>query len=200
MTRQELKAYMSSRPPSLTTDESNQQQSATQQKTKTKKPAPAEDSADLLANDLALQRLLSESHLLSAATGHASSSTTLLSSVAVQTRPSAASSAAFAEGRLRRRTADLRMQALGSRESVFAQTKMPLAIRRGIAQHRADREARRRREARECGVVLEAPASSSGVEEACRWWWWWCTPRRRPQSLGMPGRGRNARRRAQDQR
>lgn len=60
------------------------------------------------------------------------------------------------------------MQALGSRESVFAQRKMPLAMRRGITQHRADREARRRREARECGVVLEAPAPSSSSSSSRR--------------------------------
>ncbi|KAL8409009.1 hypothetical protein RB594_007453 [Gaeumannomyces avenae] len=157
MTKQELKAYMSSRPPSITTE--SKQQPPPQGRKSKKTAATAEDSADLLANDLALQRLLSESHLLSAATaGHASSSATLLSSVAATP---AAGSAAFAQGRLRRRTADLRMQALGSRESVFAQPAMPLAIRRGIAQHRAAREQRRRREARECGVILEAPSSSS---------------------------------------
>ncbi|KAL8347113.1 hypothetical protein RB601_003324 [Gaeumannomyces tritici] len=166
MTKQELKAYMSSRPPSIAT-EPKQQPPPPQGRKSKKTAATAEDSADLLANDLALQRLLSESHLLSAATaGQASSSSaTLLSSVAATP---AAGSAAFAQGRLRRRTADLRMQALGSRESVFAQPAMPLAIRRGIAQHRAAREQRRRREARECGVILEAPSSSSSSSAKSR--------------------------------
>ncbi|KAL8381483.1 hypothetical protein RB595_005648 [Gaeumannomyces hyphopodioides] len=191
MTKQELKAYMSSRPPSLTAEP--KEQPAAQGRKAKNKAATAEDSADLLANDLALQRLLSESHLLSAAAGHASSSAMLLSSVAAPPAAgSAASSAAFAQGRLRRRTADLRMQALGSRESVFAQPAMPLAIRRGIAQHRAARDARRRREARECGVVLEAPSSSSSSlsSSAKRRAGGGGGARRGGPAVGMPGVGR----------
>lgn len=101
-------------------------------------PRPSSDpesSAAMLANDLALQRLLSESHLLSR---------------------DPASSAPFAAGRMRQKSLDLRVQALGANvESIFAQKKIPMALRKGQAANRAAREAKRRREARENGVVLE---------------------------------------------
>jgi hypothetical protein len=59
---------------------------------------------------------------------------------------------------------DMRLRALGGRESVLEQRKMPMSIRRGITGAAAEREAKRRREAKENGVVLEretAPSSSS---------------------------------------
>lgn len=52
------------------------------------------------------------------------------------------------------------MRALGGRESVLEQRKMPMAIRKGIAGAAAQREAKRRKEAKENGIILEAPQSS----------------------------------------
>jgi hypothetical protein len=65
------------------------------------------------------------------------------------------SARAFAAGRLRLATTDLRMRALGSKESIFTQGNVPLAIKRGIQAAAAGKEAKRRREAKENGIVLE---------------------------------------------
>jgi hypothetical protein len=111
--------------------------------------AENEDSASLLANDLALQRLIAESHILSA------SGAGLAASSSVSDRADA-----FAEGRARRVTTDMRLRGLGSRDSFLTQAKMPMAMRRGIAAAAAARETKRRREARENGIVLERPAAA----------------------------------------
>jgi hypothetical protein len=84
-----------------------------------------------LKHDLDLQRLLKESHLLEQA--KASSSL----------------------GSHRHKAVDMRMQALGSKESVFHQDKMPLAHRRGILAKAAARESGRRKDAQENGIILE---------------------------------------------
>lgn len=140
MTKRELRAYLSSRPPSAFDDDP----SAQQPKTKSSKTKDAagdrgddEDSAALLANDLALQRLIAESKILSSAAAS----------------PSA--DRAFAEGRTRRVTTDMRLRALGSRDSVLAQKKMPMGMRKGITGAAAAREDKRRREAKENGIILE---------------------------------------------
>ena len=90
----------------------------------------ASESANL-KKDLALQRLLSESHLLDSA----SNPTTV--------------------GKNRHKATDLRLQALGSKGSIFKQEKMPIAIRKGIISKQNEKENARRREARENGIVLE---------------------------------------------
>lgn len=181
MSKKERKAYMSSRPPSLTED--GDKPKAQPIRTKKKPGTDPEDSADLLANDLALQRLLSESHLLNQAAGNLSSSSMLLSSVS-SSDPTAAKS--FAEGRLRGKTTDLRMQKLGAKDSIYKQKSMPIAMRKGIVKAGVDKEARRRREAKECGVILETarsggerrrPASSTNGN-------------RRSKDVGLPGVGR----------
>ncbi|TDZ29422.1 Uncharacterized protein C8035_v011226 [Colletotrichum spinosum] len=148
MSKRELKAFMSSKPPSQTSP----------------KPAPAaidpaasddENDKSHLANDLALQRLLSESHLL-----------------ARHTRPNNPNLAPrpFAEGRLRQRQLDLRAQNLAASNSpfssgqgvtsLFAQEKMPMAIRKGMNAAAAGRESKRRSQAKENGIVLEREAPS----------------------------------------
>ena len=99
--------------------------------------APEEDSAESanLTNDLALQRLLKESHLLD---------------------PSAFKGTVSApEGKGRLKVLDLRLQDLGAKQSITQQEKMPLSHRRGIASKAAEREGKRRKEAAENGVVLE---------------------------------------------
>lgn len=93
----------------------------------------AHDSANL-KHDLALQRLLKESHLLESADDLAPT------------------------GKNRLKALDLRMQSLGAKTSLYAQTKMPTAHRRGIKAKAASKEDRRRQEAKENGIILEKPS------------------------------------------
>ena len=84
-----------------------------------------------LKNDLDLQRLLKESHLLEQAKGSPDLGT-------------------------HRHTAmDMRLTSLGSKSSLSGQGKMPLAHRKGIVAKAGSREALRRKEAQENGIVLE---------------------------------------------
>ena len=94
------------------------------------------DAADI-KKDLALQRLLKESHLLDS---HSS-----LSHV----------------GSKRHKALDLRLLDLGSKTSILTQQKMPLAHRKGIATKRSEKEEGRRREAKENGVILEKAVKST---------------------------------------
>ncbi|KAH8128605.1 hypothetical protein ACSS6W_003669 [Trichoderma asperelloides] len=147
MSKRELKAFMSSRPPDQTSSSSN-------------KPAPApsssksssslpEDAPSLLAQDLELRRLISESHLLQ-------TNRPLSLSAALSTTSSGpAEPKAFASGRVRQKALDLRIQALGSKMSIHKQEKMPMHMRKGITAAAVEREAKRRREAKESGVILE---------------------------------------------
>ncbi|KAH6661125.1 hypothetical protein BKA67DRAFT_550246 [Truncatella angustata] len=112
-------------------------------KSKTKTPTD-EDTTDLLKNDLALQRLLSESHLFNPS-GH-SSSMIGSSAAAVDTEHS---------GRNRHVATDMRLSALGSKASVFRQEKMPMSHRKGIEGAKVARESKRRREAKDNGIILE---------------------------------------------
>jgi hypothetical protein len=50
---------------------------------------------------------------------------------------------------------DMRVQALGAKESILTQSKMPMAMRKGIVSTAAAKEEKRRREARENGIILE---------------------------------------------
>lgn len=88
-----------------------------------------------LKNDLALQRLLKESHLLDPS--------------------STASLSAGPSGKNRHKATDLRIQSLGSKASILAQEKMPMSHRKGIQAKAAAKEEKRRREARENGIILE---------------------------------------------
>ncbi|KAM7204063.1 hypothetical protein V8F20_003761 [Naviculisporaceae sp. PSN 640] len=175
MSKKELKAYLSSRPPS--TNDAAQPTS----KSKPPKENPTEeDSAAFLANDLALQRLISESHILSAAGGNASH---YLSSQAEQN--AIANNKTFVEGRIRRKTTDLRIQALGAKTSILTQAKMPMGMRKGINQAAVSREEKRRREARENGIILERASkkgktgSSGGIKK-----------RRTERPVDLPGVGK----------
>lgn len=152
------------------------------------------DAPDLLANDLELQRLISESHLLAGAFALPSSFST--SSGAASTFGAAGAAGAanlanhkssqpFAAGRLRQRATDLRIQAVANKakgdavgggsvtvsqasESIFTQAKMPMAMRKGIAAAAASRESKRRQEARESGIVLERPVLKPSKSAAKR--------------------------------
>ncbi|CAI4211779.1 unnamed protein product [Parascedosporium putredinis] len=88
-------------------------------KTSTSKPSlPSqslpEDSRTLLAQDLALHRLITESHLLNP-------------SSKLHTKP-------FSQGRIRMHATDLRITSLAptGTKSILAQDKMPMTMRKGI--------------------------------------------------------------------
>ncbi|KAJ4304382.1 pre-rRNA processing and 40S ribosomal subunit assembly [Collariella sp. IMI 366227] len=159
MSKRELKAYLSSRPP-------DPNAAAAQTSTNTKKTASdgdqPEDSAAFLANDLALQRLIAESHILSASGGNSSH---WQSEHAAGT---AANTRAFAAGRTARKTTDMRVQALGAKGSILSQAKMPMSMRKGIVGTAADKEAKRRKEARENGIILEREAKKAKTKSRPR--------------------------------
>ena len=87
-----------------------------------------------LKNDLKLQRLLQESHLLD--------------------RQSSLSHS----GKHRHKAIDLRLQRLGAKSSILTQDKMPMSHRKGILAREKEREQVRRKEARENGIILEKPS------------------------------------------
>ncbi|KAL6908754.1 hypothetical protein GGI43DRAFT_154877 [Trichoderma evansii] len=147
MSKRELKAFMSSRPPDQTSSSSNKP-APTQSSSKSSASLP-EDAPSLLAQDLELRRLISESHLLQ-------TNRPLSLSAALSTTSSGpAEPKAFASGRVRQKALDLRIQALGSKMSIHKQEKMPMHMRKGITAAAVEREAKRRREAKESGVILE---------------------------------------------
>ncbi|KAL9624597.1 MAG: hypothetical protein Q9160_001262 [Pyrenula sp. 1 TL-2023] len=92
-----------------------------------------EDKTEILnvKKDLALQRLLKESHLFDHKAGRISQESK------------------------RHQTTDIRLQSLGSKESTFAQERMPMSHRQGMHAKATAREAIRRKEAKDNGIVLE---------------------------------------------
>ncbi|KAF1731515.1 Protein FAF1 [Beauveria bassiana] len=163
MSKKELKAFMSSKvidhtaPRTTTTDTPSSSSSA--------KPVKAlpEDAPSLIAQDLELRRLLSESHLLTPSHNNAASRSVFSSSVVGGDSSSSSSEPkVFASGRTRQKTTDLRLQALGAKTSVLKQEKMPMNMRKGIVAAARMREERRRREAKENGIILERSGSGSG--------------------------------------
>ncbi|KAI1433951.1 hypothetical protein GGR50DRAFT_451902 [Xylaria sp. CBS 124048] len=139
--KRESRVWLSSRPP-LPTNTS----SSTSQHKKGKQTTAEEDAPSLLKNDLALQRLLAESHLFSSAAAK-NGSTTADTTEHV--------------GRNRHLATDLRLVALGSKSSIHKQAKMPMSFRKGIQAAAEGRESKRRREAKENGIVLERPGLGS---------------------------------------
>ncbi|KAJ5833327.1 hypothetical protein N7474_001638 [Penicillium riverlandense] len=143
MDKKARKAFMNAKPPSLSS-------STSKPATVTKDASDSDDDkagdAENLKHDLALQRLLRESHLLESASDLAPT------------------------GKNRLKALDLRMQAIGAKTSLYKQEKMPSSHRRGIKAKAATKEEKRRREAKENGIILEKPApkvskSSSGRRE-----------------------------------
>ncbi|KAG4423231.1 hypothetical protein IFR04_003597 [Cadophora malorum] len=149
MSKEELKSFMSSKIPKITPTVSIRDTSGSK--------IDDEDASEAanLKKDLALQRLLAESHLL-----ESSKNPTL-------------------SGNNRHKATDLRLQALGSKESILKQEKMPMSHRKGIISKQSEKEAKRRSEARENGIILEkakmAKKSSAG---------------KRDRGIGAPGVGR----------
>ncbi|RAL05595.1 uncharacterized protein BO80DRAFT_340366, partial [Aspergillus ibericus CBS 121593] len=133
MDKRARKAFMTSKPPSS-------EEPKPAKKAKKEKGDDEEDAtdADNLKNDLALQRLLKESHLLESASDLAPT------------------------GKNRIKALDLRMQEIGAKSSLYKQS-MPSSHRRGIKAKADMKEDRRRREARENGIILEKPAPKSNT-------------------------------------
>ncbi|RDW78407.1 hypothetical protein BP5796_06259 [Coleophoma crateriformis] len=126
MSKEELKAFMSSKVP-----RSAPEVSLLRDKAGSAIPDDDDSEAANLKKDLALQRLLAESHLL-----ESSSNTTV-------------------SGKNRHKATDMRIQALGSKTSILKQEKMPMLHRKGIIAKQTDRETTRRKEAKENGIILE---------------------------------------------
>lgn len=116
-------------------------------KRKTTELPDADETASDAANlkkDLALQRLLKESHLLDS------------------------QSALSVSGRNRHKAVDMRLQDLGSKTSIYAQQNMPMSHRKGIAAKSAGREEARRKEAQENGIILEKATKMRKAGDARR--------------------------------
>lgn len=114
------------------------------------------DEAANLKKDLALQRLLAESHLLD---------------------PSNFTSIS---GNNRHKATDLRLQSLGARTSILKQVKMPMSHRKGITAKKNEHEEKRRREARENGIILEKIKGNTKRQRE----------RKRDRGIGGPGVGK----------
>ncbi|KAL7927940.1 hypothetical protein ACQKWADRAFT_278293 [Trichoderma austrokoningii] len=148
MSKRELKAFMSSRPPDQSS--SSSKPTAAQPTSSKSSTSLPEDAPSLLAQDLELRRLISESHLL-----QTNRPLSLSAALSTTSSSSSAEPKAFSAGRVRQKALDLRIQALGSKVSIHKQEKMPMHMRKGIAVAAVEREAKRRREAKESGVILE---------------------------------------------
>ncbi|KAL8705005.1 MAG: hypothetical protein Q9201_001850 [Fulgogasparrea decipioides] len=154
VSRKELKLFMTARPPL----QSNKATSTVDGRG-TEPADPDEVATDVanLKNDLALQRLLKESHLLDPKLSSAPS------------------------GQSRHKALDIRQQTLGSKSSLFSQQSMPLAQRRGILAKAAERDEKRRREAKENGIILEKAMKSRARD------------RQRQRGIGAPSVGKFSR-------
>lgn len=142
-----LPTLQSSRPPDPTSSSSSSK--PTPQPSAKSSAALPEDAPSLLAQDLELRRLIAESHLLQ------TNKPTSLSAILSSSSSAQAEPKAFAAGRVRQKALDLRIQALGSKTSILKQEKMPMHMRKGINAAATERETKRRREAKESGVILE---------------------------------------------
>lgn len=115
--------------------------------TKTAKASADDDGSEVanLKKDVALQRLLKESHLFD---------------------PSSFRGSTGPEGRDRIKALDMRLQDLGAKTSAIQQEKMPMSMRKGISGKAANREASRRKEAAENGIILEKFKRQSKSDKA----------------------------------
>lgn len=124
--------------------------------TKQTKALDEDDPIDKLnlKHDLDLQRLLKESHLLEK------------------------SRVSKTPAKERQMALEMRLQALGAKTSVLTQESMPRSHRVGITKKADQKEARRRREAKENGVILEKASSKSSKNV------------RRQRGVDVPGVGK----------
>ncbi|PSN71118.1 hypothetical protein BS50DRAFT_546236 [Corynespora cassiicola Philippines] len=159
LSKAEMRAFMSSKPPTSNTTPNL-----------SSKPTKKESSDDPtetshLKNDAALQKLLRDSHLLSASSSSGSST---------PTNPLTLTGAA------RHKSTDLHLQALGAKGSVFTQKKMPKSQREAMTAKARALEERRRTEARENGIVLERESKVAARKG----------PAQRERGVGGPGVGK----------
>ncbi|PVI07600.1 hypothetical protein DM02DRAFT_666518 [Periconia macrospinosa] len=170
MSKAELRAFMSSKPPPLSSA------STTTKPTKTPKLTPADTTdpteASHLKNDLDLQNLLRESHLLS------TYNPTYSTRVADPSAPKKSSSVST-----RHKIADMHMQSLGAKGSAFSQKSMPMSQRKGIAAKAKLREELRRKEAKENGIILEREKKGDGAGKKA-------SAKRRDVGVGGPSVGK----------
>jgi hypothetical protein len=157
----EMKAFMSSKPPTSAPVPSK---SLT-----VKKKSDDADVADStnLKNDLALQKLLRESHLLSASASSSGTSTPTLSATGIS----------------RHKSTDLHLQSLGAKGSVFTQKKMPMAQRKHMIQKARVTDEKRRAEAKEAGVILERPTMGKPTAKRDDY-------KKRERTVGLPSVGK----------
>jgi len=146
-----LKSVQNAKPPSFDVDTTKSETKPTKDSGEDEEEAT---DATNLKNDLALQRLLKESHLLDSASDLAPT------------------------GKNRHKALDMRMQSLGAKASLYDQ-KMPSAHRRGIKSKAATKEDKRRREAKENGIILEKPAPKKQTSN-----------KRRERGVGGPSVGK----------
>ncbi|KAI9791991.1 MAG: hypothetical protein M1816_003260 [Peltula sp. TS41687] len=130
VSKEERKAFMTAKPP-IHGAKSGTRISSNETKRE------LDDEADNLKNDLALQRLLRESHLLDV------------------------SSSLSPTGNNRHKAIDLHLQTVGAKASILTQEKMPMAHRKGIFAKAKRVEEKRRKEARENGIILEKAEKKS---------------------------------------
>jgi hypothetical protein len=157
----EMKAFMSSKPPTSA--------SAPSKSLTTKKKSDDADGVEStnLKNDLALQKLLRESHLLSASASSSGTSTPTLAATGIS----------------RHKSTDLHLQSLGAKGSVFTQKKMPMAQRKHMIQKARVTDEKRRAEAKEAGVILERPTMGKPAGKRD-------DRRKRDGTVGMPSVGK----------
>ncbi|KAF3046191.1 hypothetical protein E8E11_007511 [Didymella keratinophila] len=151
------RAFMSSKPPTSGTP-------IAQKAAIKKKDKDADDSTDAanLKNDLALQKLLRDSHILSASSSGASTPTLTTA------------------GAARHKSTDLHLRSLGAKSSIFTQKKMPMAQRKHMAEKARLTEQKRRHEAREGGIILEKEVREKSKDRE----------RKRERGVGGPSIGR----------
>lgn len=128
---------------------------------KAKAESESEDESETLnlKHDLDLQRLLKESHLLESG------------------------KMITASGTQRHKATDMRIQNLGSKASLFEQDKMPMSHRKGINAKASTKDARRRKDAAENGIILEkAQTQPSGRRSG--------PPSRRERGVDAPTLGK----------
>ncbi|RVX68125.1 hypothetical protein B0A52_08266 [Exophiala mesophila] len=133
--RQQYKSFMTSKPPKGAEQASRKMPRA--HKAEGEDEEEEQSEALNLKHDLDLQRLLKESHLLEKAKSSAD------------------------PGSHRHKAIDMRMQTLGSKDSLFHQQRMPASHRRGIVAKAASKEAMRRKDAKENGIILEKAAGKT---------------------------------------
>ncbi|CAF9912215.1 MAG: hypothetical protein GOMPHAMPRED_007594 [Gomphillus americanus] len=149
------KRFMGSKPP-----QEDSKLPTSQNKSANGEKISSRNVSNLTAEDIALQRLLAESHLLRGTAGSIQPPTL----------------------KTRHATQDLRLQTLGAKQAVNAigAGNTPMALRKGIENKKRMKEQGRRREAKESGVILEKEVETSFKNKR----------RKRSRDVGAPAVGK----------